>query len=208
MAEQRTYYYARVSSKSQNLDRQIEQFRSLGAKERDIICDKQSGKDFKRDGYTALKTTLLRQGDTLIITSLDRLGRNKKEMKEELEWMKANHICLRILDIPTSLISVPKGQEWIIDMVNNILIEVLASLAEKERITIRENQKAGIEIAKKKGKYKGRKPVEIDDFSSYYDAWKRRDFTKVALSEKLNISRPTLNKLIKEYEKSLRTDCS
>ena len=70
--EQRTYYYARVSSKEQNLDRQLAAFTSLGAQERDIITDKESGKDLDRAGYKALKTALLRRGDTLVIKSLDR----------------------------------------------------------------------------------------------------------------------------------------
>ena len=74
--ESRTYYYARVSSKEQNLDRQLAAFTALGASERDIITDKQSGKDTNRPGYQALKTTMLRSGDTLVIKSLDRLSRN------------------------------------------------------------------------------------------------------------------------------------
>ena len=79
--ESRTYYYARVSSKEQNLDRQLATFASLGASERDIITDKQSGKDLHRPGYTALKTTMLRSGDTLVIKSLDRLSRSKVDIK-------------------------------------------------------------------------------------------------------------------------------
>ena len=81
--ESRTYYYARVSSKEQNLDRQIAAFTALGASERDIITDKESGKEINRTGYTALKTTLLRRGDTLVIKSLDRLSRNKSDIKNE-----------------------------------------------------------------------------------------------------------------------------
>jgi len=73
--ESRTFYYARVSSREQNLDRQIAAFVAIGASERDIITDKESGKDLNRDGYTALKTTLLRRGDTLVVKSLDRLSR-------------------------------------------------------------------------------------------------------------------------------------
>ena len=71
--ESRTYYYARVSSKEQNLDRQIAAFKALGAQEREIITDKESGKDLDRAGYQALKNAILRRGDTLVIKSLDRL---------------------------------------------------------------------------------------------------------------------------------------
>lgn len=70
--ENRTFYYARVSSREQNLDRQIDAFKELGANERDVIVDKESGKNLERTGYTALKNNMLRSGDTLIVTSLDR----------------------------------------------------------------------------------------------------------------------------------------
>ena len=124
--ESRTYYYARVSSKEQNLDRQLAAFTSLGASERDIITDKQSGKDTNRPGYQALKTTMLRSGDTLVIKSLDRLSRSKADIKAELQYFKDNNIRVKVLDLPTTLTDYPKGQEWVFDMVNNILIEVLS----------------------------------------------------------------------------------
>ena len=124
--ESRTYYYARVSSKEQNLDRQLAAFASLGATERDIITDKQSGKDTNRPGYQALKTTMLRSGDTLVIKSLDRLSRSKADIKAELQYFKDNNIRVKVLDLPTTLTDYPKGQEWVFDMVNNILIEVLS----------------------------------------------------------------------------------
>lgn len=199
-AENRTWYYARVSSKRQNIERQVERFKEIGATDREIICDKQSGKDFNRQGYMALKNALLRKGDTLVVTALDRLGRNKLEIKKELEWMKEQHIHIKILDVPTTLITVPEGQEWIIEVVNNILVEVMASLAEHERIHILEQQREGIEIAKRAGKYKGRKPIEIDDFENYYKDWKTRKLSKIELSKLLGISRPTLDRLIKQYE--------
>ena len=79
----RTFYYARVSSCEQNLDRQLEAFRKLGADERDIITDKESGKSLDRPGYQALKNTMLRPGDTLVVKSLDRLSRNKIDIRNE-----------------------------------------------------------------------------------------------------------------------------
>ena len=86
----------------------------------------------------------LRKGDTLVITSLDRLSRNKENIKQELQWFHDHGIRLKILDLPTSMIEVPSGQEWILDMITNILVEVLASIAEQERITIRKRQREGI----------------------------------------------------------------
>ncbi|HCG35083.1 MAG TPA: resolvase, partial [Clostridiales bacterium] len=78
-------------------------FQALGATERDIITDKDSGKDLERKGYLALKTALLRRGDVLVIKSLDRLSRNKTDIKNELEYFKSNGIRLKVLDLPTTL---------------------------------------------------------------------------------------------------------
>ena len=117
--------YARVSTSHQNTDRQIEALLEYGIPERNIIVDKQSGKDFERVGYLALKNTMLRAGDTLVIKELDRLGRNKQMIKEELEWLKAHEIRVKILNVPTSLMECD-GQDWILEMVSNILIEVMA----------------------------------------------------------------------------------
>ena len=152
----KTYYYARVSSDGQNLSRQVEAFKADGADDdRYIIKEKQTGRDFERPAYQAMKTQMLREGDTLVVTSLDRLGRNKSGIKEELEYYKKHDIRVRILDLPTSNVSVGEGQEWILDMVNNVIIEVLASIAEQERITIRKRQAEGIAIAKAEEKLLG-----------------------------------------------------
>ena len=145
-----------MSSTEQNLDRQIMELQKYVSRE-NIITDKASGKDTAREGYQALKGLFgLREGDTLYITSLDRLSRNKEDIKKELKWFQEKKVRLKILDLPTSLVEIQDGQEWIIDMVQNILIEVLASIAEQERLTIRKRQREGIEAAKKKGKHLGR----------------------------------------------------
>ena len=88
MSNSRTFYYARVSTKDQNLDRQIAAFEAMGATDRDIITDKESGKDLDRKGYQALKNVLLRPGDTLVVKSLDRLSRNKYDIHNELRYFK------------------------------------------------------------------------------------------------------------------------
>lgn len=146
--ESRTYYYARVSSKEQNLDRQIAAFVGMGAADRDIITDKESGKNLERRGYQALKNAMLRRGDTLVIKSLDRLSRSKADIKNELQYFKDNGIRLKVLDLPTTLMEYPDGQEWVFDMVNNILIEVLGAIAEQERVTIHQRQAEGIAACK------------------------------------------------------------
>lgn len=150
--------YARVSTSHQNTDRQIEALLEYGIPERNIIVDKQSGKDFERVGYLALKNTMLRAGDTLVIKELDRLGRNKQMIKEELEWLKAHEIRVKILNVPTSLMECD-GQDWILEMVSNILIEVMASIAEEERLKNHQRQSEGIQAAKNRGVVFGRPTV-------------------------------------------------
>ena len=159
----KTFYYARVSTREQNLDRQLEAFRALGADEREIITDKESGKNLDRPGYQALKSAMLRPGDTLIVKSLDRLSRSKSDIHNELQWFKDNSIRPKVIDLPTTMMDLPSGQEWVFEMVNNILIEVLGTIAEQERLTIRQRQREGIAAAKAKGKHLGRPATVLPD---------------------------------------------
>ena len=156
MGEVRIFGYARVSSAGQNLDRQIDALKQY-VPEENIVVDKISGKSLKRPGYQALKGALgLRRGDILYVSSLDRLSRSKADIKSELIWFKEKGISWRVLDLPTTMIEYPADQEWIRDMTNNILIEVLASMAEIERVRIRQRQREGIDAAKRRGKHLGR----------------------------------------------------
>ena len=176
--ESKVFYYARVSSREQNLDRQIEAFKNLGADEREIICDKESGKDLERTGYQALKNAMLRSGDTLVVKSLDRLSRNKSDIKMELQYFKDNNIRVRVIDLPTTMMELPPGQEWVFDMVNNILIEVLGTIAEQERLTIRARQREGIDSAKKHNKHLGRpKTVKPENWEDVYTKWRNGEIT-------------------------------
>lgn len=186
----RRYFYARVSSKDQNLARQIESARNY--KEIDqIFKDKQSGKDFERKDYQKLKE-ILEPGDEVVVHSLDRLGRNKDMIKEELAWFKEHGIVVRILDVPTTLIEYPDGQEWIMDMVNNILIEVLGSFAEQERQNIRKRQAEGIQampvdskgrrVSKKTGGHFGPAEKRVDNFAEVYA---RQQSGEISLKEAL-----------------------
>ena len=158
--DNKVFYYARISSVTQKFDRQFEEFKKLGASEREIICDKESGKSLDRRGYQALKNTILRSGDTLVVKSLDRLSRNKADIKNELQFFKDNGIRLKVIDLPTTMMDLPEGQKWVFDMVNNILIEVLGTIAEQERETILKRQREGIDAAKAKGKHLGRPRTE------------------------------------------------
>ena len=195
----RTFYYARVSSCEQNLDRQLEAFRKLGADKRDIITDKQSGKNLDRPGYQALKTAMLRSGDTLVVKSLDRLSRNKTDIKNELQFFKDNGIRLKVIDLPTTMMELPEGQEWVFEMVNNILIEVLGTIAEQERETIRRRQREGIDAAKSRGKHLGRpstkKPENWDEVLSL---WRSGEITSNEARKRLRMKKAAFYKTLKE----------
>lgn len=190
--------YARVSSKEQKLDRQLIELKKYVPAE-NIIMDKQSGKDLNRPGYQALKGPLgLRQGDTLYIKSLDRLSRNKEDIKKELEWFKQNGIRLMILDLPTSMIQVPLGQEWLIEMINNILIEVLASIAQQERETIHARQREGINAARLAGRHLGRPAVTVpENFDDVVAQWKNGEITAREAMRQTGLKRSSFYKLVK-----------
>ena len=199
---ERTYYYARVSTNEQNLDRQLEAFKNMGADDRDIITDKASGKNMERLGYQALKKSILRKGDTLVIKSLDRLSRNKLDIKTELEYFKSEGIHLKVLDLPTTLIDLPDEQSWIFDMINNILIEVLSSIAEQERLTIRQRQREGIEAAKLKGKHLGRKPTLYpQNWNELYTLWLKGDITAKEFMRRTGLKKSTFYRMIHTFGK-------
>ena len=188
--DNRIYGYARVSSREQNEDRQIEALISFGVSKDNIIIDKCSGKDTEREGYQYLKRQILRSGDTLVIKELDRLSRNKNDIKHELEYFKDLGIRVKILDIPTTLTDFPAEQMWGMDMINAILIEVLGSIAENERNKIRSRQKEGITAAKKKNIKFGRPKVAVpNNWNDISEQVKAKELTVSQAIKILNISR-------------------
>ena len=197
------YGYARVSSTEQNLDRQVLALQEY-VKPENIVMDRQSGKNLDRPGYNALKGIFgLRPGDVLYIVSLDRLSRNKEDIKNEVAWFKEHKVRLMILDLPSSMVQVPENQEWIIDMIQNILIEVLASMAEQERLMIRKRQREGIEAAKKKGKHLGRPYLKVpDNFDEVYAEWKTGAITARAAQKKLGMSSTSFYRHVRNREQT------
>lgn len=188
--------YTPVSSREQNENRQIETLISFGVPSENIIVDKRSGKDTEREGYQYLQKQILRSGDTLVIKELDRLSRNKSDIKHELEYFREHNIHIRILDIPTTLTDFPEEQMWIMDMINAILIEVLGSIAENERMKIRTRQREGIDAAKKKNVKFGRpaiaRPKNWDSITSQVESQK---ITVAQAIKILNISRSSYYRL-------------
>ena len=184
------YFYGRVSGKDQSLARQFESAKKYKDIDK-VFTDKQSGKNFDRDGYIEMKS-VLEAGDEVVVHALDRLGRNKEAIKEELAWFKEHGVIVRILNVPTTLIEYPEGQEWVMEMVNNILIEVLGAFAEQERENIRKRQAEGIaampvdengrKISKKTGRGFGRAEKRPENFE---DILRRQKAGELTLAEAL-----------------------
>ena len=195
----KTFGYARVSSTEQNLNRQLDALIAFGIPERDIITDKESGETLERAGYQGLKT-MLRSGDTLVVTSLDRLSRNKTHMLKELNYFKKHNIRLIVLDLPTTTVNLPEEQKWILDMVNNILIEVLASMAEQERKNIKKRQEEGIRAAKERGINFGRPILSSynKDLLDDIDFLLSQGVPKSTIASKLHISRSSLYRILEK----------
>ena len=196
---QKEFGYARVSTARQHEDRQVQALLDYGIEERNIVVDKESGKDFNRLGYLSLKEKWLRQGDTLVVKELDRLGRNKAKIREELEWFRAEGIRVKILNVPTTLLDC-EGQDWVLDMVSNILIEVMASVAEEERVKIHRRQEEGIAVAKAKGVVFGRpsiaKPANYEAVMALVDSGQIK---AVEAMRELGVKKTTFYKLRQAY---------
>jgi DNA invertase Pin-like site-specific DNA recombinase len=194
----KTFGYARVSTREQNLDRQLSALLAYGVGERDIITDKESGQNMERGGYMSLKNHILRSGDVLVVKSLDRLSRNKSDIREELEHFKNQGIRLKVLDLPTTLTDVAEGQEWVLEMVNNIIIEVLGTMAEQERETLRRRQAEGIAAAKARGAALGRPKAEFPgNWSEVIQLWESEKITAVKAMNLMNMKRTTFYKLVR-----------
>lgn len=199
------YFYARVSTKDQNLARQLEVAKAYKNIDK-VFCDKQSGKDFERKEYQKLKGIVI-PGDEVIIKELDRLGRNKEGIKEEIKWFKEHGVILRILDVPTTLIDF-NGQDWIGDMVNNILIEVMGAMAQQEREKTAKRRDEGIaampvvngkRVSTKTGREYGRPVIKVDaDFQKFLKKQKDGELTVMECCEQLGISRRTWYNKLKE----------
>lgn len=193
-----TWGYARISSVTQHEDRQIKKLLEFGVDERHILVDKESGGTLNRDEYQLLKTKLLRAGDNLVIEELDRLARKKIDIKRELEEFKAMGVCVKILDIPTTLITFPEELKWVQEMVTNILIEVIGGFAEEERHKILKRQREGIDVAQEKGVKFGRPQAQVpEDWEHVIGLVENKEITSVEAMSLLNLKKTTYYKLRK-----------
>ena len=202
VAENEKFLSARVSSKEQNLARQLAVAEQYGIPEKNIFEDKITGRKKERERYDEMKA-VLRAGDEVYFTEIDRIGRDKTLIKEELEWFKEKGVIIRVLDVPTTLMEFPKEQSWVLEMVNNILIEVLGTIAEQEWTKIKQRREAGIrvmpvddegyKISSKTGRRFGRETLEVD-------LTLRSGETITDACARLGISRTTYYRKLREAE--------
>ncbi len=192
--------YARVSSKDQNLDRQIEALLPYVDRE-NIFTEKLSGKDMNREKIQMLKV-LLDEGDSLYVASLDRLGRNKQDIKDLLAYFASKHVRVRVLDLPTTMVEAGDDiTAATLEMITNLLVEVLGYVAETERRYIRKRQAEGIAVAKTKGKRLGRIPKSLPEtWNEDYKKWKNNECTAMSLIKKYGWAPATFYAKVKEYE--------
>lgn len=198
----KVYGYARVSSKEQNLDRQLIALKEYGVDEKNIKYDKQSGKDFNRQSYQLLKNELLREHDTLVIKELDRLGRNKDMIKEEWNDLVNRGINIEVIDMP--IINTSGKSDLEKSLIVNIVFELLTYMAEKERLKIRKRQREGIDALKERngGKGIGRPAIEYpSNWKEVYDKLKEKEINVKEAMGLLNMKRTSFYKLMKKYEK-------
>lgn len=198
----RKFGYARVSSRDQNLDRQYEALIPYLDGDKDkIFAEKASGKDI--EGRAVLKglCKTLTTGDILYVVSLDRLGRNKNEIKKILEDFRKNGVSVKILDLPTTMVEAKDDiSAATMDMITNLLIEVLGYMAEMERRNIRVRQKQGIDIARAKGVRFGRKPKALPEtWEQDMKDWKDGKRTAVSLIKEYEWAPATFYSRVREF---------
>ena len=200
--EKKKYAYVRVSSRDQNEQRQIHAMLEEGVEKERIFLDKQSGKDFDRPEYQTLKRMLKDSPESmLIIKSIDRLGRNYKEIINE--WQVITTECkadIKVLDMP--LLDTTLYKDLLGTFISDLILQVLSFVAEQERDNIRARQAEGIAVAKTKNVKFGRPKIEMpNNFESEYRIWKNGEQTAVQTMKNTNTKKSTFYGLVKRYEK-------
>ena len=193
-----TYGYVRVSTHEQNEARQLAAMRKFGVEERNIVTEKLSGKDFNRPRYQMLKEEILESGDTLIVTELDRLGRNKKATLNELRFYQDNNIRVMVLELPTTLLPIEDMEnsmaKMMLETINNMMIELYASMAQAELEKKEKRQREGIEAKKARGEWSdyGRPRVmPLNEFAKRYQAVERGEKRPFELMRELQMNKAT-----------------
>lgn len=186
----KTYGYIRVSSKDQNEDRQRIAMREFGIPDESVFMDKQSGKDFERPEYKRLMRKI-KPDDTLVIKSIDRLGRNYEEILEQWRFItKRKQTAIVVLDMP--LLDTRQGRDLIGTLIADIVLQLLSYVAQTEREFIRQRQAEGIAAAKARGVKFGRQPMERpSEFEAVREEWKAGRLSARKAALKLGITHRT-----------------
>ncbi len=209
------YGYHRTSTKEQHLDRGITEITTFCEKNNikleKIYTDQQTGKNFNRPRYIVLKEDVLRPGDTLIITELDRMGRNKREILIELRYFADKGVRVMILEIPTTtqdLSSLNNSMaKMIMETINNMLIELYATLAQAEIEKKEKRQKEGIEEKKRRGEWDdyGRPKIpKPKNWDEVYSKWKNGEITAVVAMKLTGLKRSTFYRIVKDNKQRVR----
>lgn len=198
----RQYGYIRVSTKDQNPDRQLSAMRERGISPKCIYLDKVSGKDFQRTEYQKM-VKKLKKGDLLVIKSIDRLGRDYGEILEQ--WRKITRETgadIEVLDMP--LLNTSTGHDDLTGVfVSDLVLQILAYVAETERSFIRSRQSEGIAAARARGVQFGRRRETLPgEFEQYYRLWSQGEISVRQAAEKLGMSSSTFYRRCKELEKT------
>lgn len=197
------YGYARVSTREQNEQRQIIALTQFGLSEKCIYVDKQSGRDFERPQYRRL-VRRLRDGDTLVVKSIDRLGRNYEEILEQWRVItKEKAADIVVLDMP--LLDTRKSRDLTGTLIADIVLQLLSYVAQTEREFIRQRQAEGIAAAKSRGVQFGRRPKEKPpEYPAALEAWQRGEFSARSAAKQLGVTHGTFLKWVKQSGQTAR----
>ena len=185
---EKMYGYIRVSTREQNEDRQVIAMREFGIPDENMVIEKQSGKDFARPKYQRLMMKV-KQGDILVVKSIDRLGRNYDEILEEWRMItKEKQAHIVVLDMP--LLDTRNGRDLTGTLIADIVLQLLSYVAQTEREFIRQRQREGIDAAKEKGVRFGRMPFEKPgNYEEIVEQWRRKEYSAQEAASKLGVSR-------------------
>lgn len=195
------YAYIRVSTKEQNIDRQVEAMKDIGIEKNKMFIDKQSGKDFDRKNYKRMLRSL-HPGDEVYIKSIDRLGRDYEEIIEQWRMLtKDKDVDVIVLDLPL-LDTRNKINGLTGKFIADLVLQILSYVAQIERENIRQRQAEGIQVAKQRGVKFGRPLKELpENFDSIYELWEKNLISLREAGRMLEISHTTFQRLAKRYKK-------
>lgn len=197
------YGYVRISGTDQNEDRQMEAMRKKGVEESHIYVDKQSGRDFNRPGYLKMMGRL-KEGELLYVLSIDRLGRNYREVQEQWRVLtKEMGVDICVIDMP--LLDTRNGKDLMGTFIADLVLQILSFVAESERDNIRKRQEQGIAVAKAKGVKFGRPRVQVPrEFPEIVDEWERKEISFGEVLKRCGMSQATFYRKLKGYRLEIK----